>query len=120
VSPSCFAMAELSPFQRGCGSLQIFSVYQRVPAGPAYDFMLTGLRRDAVTAAAPGIFAEVPLETSKDEKLVGTTEYPVAGVRHPCKLGQCLLRTDVCRRYCGLTDSFALFGVSTEQPQRHN
>jgi hypothetical protein len=86
-------MAELSPFQRGCGSLQIFSVHQRVPAGPAYDFLLTGLRRDAVTAAAPGVFAEVPLEGSEDEKVVDTAEYPIAGVHHPCKLGQCLLLT---------------------------
>jgi hypothetical protein len=79
-------MAELSPFQRGCGSLQIFSVHQKVPAGPAFDFMLTGLRRDAVTASAPGVFAEALLET-EGEKLVNSMEYSVAGVRHPCKLG---------------------------------
>lgn len=93
-------MAELSPFQRGCGSLQIFSTHQRVPAGPAYDFLLTGLRRDAVTAAAPGVFAEVPLAGSEDEKVVDTTDYAIAGVRHPCKLGQCFTPYDMCRAFC--------------------
>jgi hypothetical protein len=80
-------MAELSPFQRGCGSLQIFSVHQKVPAGPAFDFMLTGLRRDAVTASAPGVLAEALLEATEDEKSVNSMEYSVAGVHHPCKLG---------------------------------
>jgi len=44
-------------------------------------------------AVAPGVFAEVPLEGSEDEKVVHTAEYPIAGVNHSCKLGQCLLLT---------------------------
>jgi len=60
VPPSCFAMANLSPFQRGCGSLQIFSVLQKVPprGRDGQGFWLTGLRRDSATALAPGIFRE--------------------------------------------------------------
>ena len=65
VSPSCFAMANLSPFQRGYGSLQIFSVHQRVPSGHLDDFLLTGLRRDTATACAPGVFREVPSPSSR-------------------------------------------------------
>jgi WD repeat-containing protein 24 len=59
-------MANLSPFQKGYGSLQIFSVCQPVPSGAASDFLLTGLRRDSVTANAPGIFRENPLESSSE------------------------------------------------------
>jgi hypothetical protein len=51
-------MANLSPFQAGYGSLQIFSVCQSIPSGPRNEFLLTGLRRDIVTANAPGIFRE--------------------------------------------------------------
>ena len=54
-------MANLSPFQTGCGSLQLFSVCQPVPSGARNEFLLTGLRRDAVTSRAPGIFRENPL-----------------------------------------------------------
>ena len=61
VPPSCFAMANLSPFQKGYGSLQLFSVCQPVPSGPASDMILTGLRRDRVTSNAPGIFCELPI-----------------------------------------------------------
>lgn len=61
VSPSCFAMANLSPFQRGYGSLQFFSVHQQIPSGVQDNFLLTGLRRDLATAIAPGVFREVPL-----------------------------------------------------------
>jgi hypothetical protein len=48
---------------------------------------------NTLTAVAPGVFAEVQLEGSEDEKVVHTAEYPIAGVHHPCKLGQCLLLT---------------------------
>jgi hypothetical protein len=61
MSPSCFAMANLSPFQRGYGSLQIFSVHQQIPSSVQDNFLLTGLRRDLATAMAPGVFREVPL-----------------------------------------------------------
>lgn len=57
-------MANLSPFQKGYGSLQFFSVCQTVPSGPVADFMLTGLRRDSVTATALGVFREMPTEES--------------------------------------------------------
>jgi len=60
VSPSLFAMANLSPFQRGYGSLQVFSVCQPVPSNTEEEYFLTGLRRDCVTNLAPGIFREVP------------------------------------------------------------
>jgi hypothetical protein len=53
-------MANLSPFQTGCGSLQIFSVCQAIPSGPRNEFLLTGLRGDIVTAKAPGVFREEP------------------------------------------------------------
>jgi hypothetical protein len=58
VPSSCFAMANLSPFQRGYGSLQCFSVYQDVPNRIEDDFMLTALRQDEYTAQAPGVFRE--------------------------------------------------------------
>lgn len=57
-------MANLSPFQKGYGSLQFFSVSQTVPSGPASDFLLAGLRRDKVTATALGVFREMPPEGS--------------------------------------------------------
>ena len=60
-------MANLSPFQKGYGSLQLFSVCQVVPTGAYDDFLLTGLRRDSVTANAPGIFREIPSENSADD-----------------------------------------------------
>lgn len=77
VPPSCFAMANLSPFQKGFGSLQFFSVCQPVPSGVANDFLLTGLRRDIVTANAPGIFCEMPLE--------GSLEHPRKSLSFPVK-----------------------------------
>jgi hypothetical protein len=57
-------MANLSPFQKGYGSLQIFSVCQQVPCGPDADTLLTGLRRDRITASAPGIFRELPIDNT--------------------------------------------------------
>jgi WD repeat-containing protein 24 len=59
VAPSCFAITNLSPFQHGFGSLQVFSVCQQVP-GPKQDFLLTGLRKDSATASAPCVFRELP------------------------------------------------------------
>lgn len=58
VASSCFAMANLSPFQQGYGSLQCFSAYQAVPNSPEDDFALTFLRQDRYTADAPGVFRE--------------------------------------------------------------
>lgn len=60
VPPSCFALANKSPFSRGFGSLQICSVHQNVPYGKKNDFWLAGIRQDALTAEAPGIFREMP------------------------------------------------------------
>ena len=83
VPPSCFAMANLSPFQEGYGSLQLFSVYQRVPKGPKNDFLLTGLRQDEYTAQAPGVFKETPpLDADCDSDDAGNW---VAGRRLPGK-----------------------------------
>jgi len=62
-------MANLSPFQMGYGSLQLFSVCQPIPSGPQNDFLLTGLRRDKLTATAPGIFRETPVK--EDEVIMG-------------------------------------------------
>jgi WD repeat-containing protein 24 len=73
VSPSCFAMANLSPFQKGYGSLQIFSVYQDVPYGKQDDFALTGLRQDYAISRAPGVFRE-PIVTVQGGKLKAVTE----------------------------------------------
>jgi WD40 repeat protein len=73
VPPSCFAMANLSPFQRGCGSLQLFTVCQPVPSGPRNDFLLTGLRKDSVTAEAPGMFREIPTEEDLAAKEISLT-----------------------------------------------
>lgn len=73
-------MANLSPFQRGCGSLQVFSVHQKVPSGPSNDFALTGLRRDVVTASARGVFAEPDLTTTEEETVVAAD---ISGTRHP-------------------------------------
>jgi hypothetical protein len=80
VSTSCFALANKSPFSRGFGSLQICSVHQQVPSSPRHDFWLAGLRRDALTARAPGIFREIP-ET--DEELFDGDKSKIAGKRLP-------------------------------------
>lgn len=66
VPPSCFAMANLSPYQRGYGSLQIFSVHQSVPGGKQDDYALTGLRQDFATSRAPGVFREPMISTVRD------------------------------------------------------
>ena len=68
VPSSCFTMANLSPFQRGYGSLQFFSLYQDVPNRAEDDFLLTGLRQDEHTANAPGIFFEEDLDIGKKKK----------------------------------------------------
>jgi hypothetical protein len=75
-------MANLSPFQRGSGSLQLFSVYQEVPQGDKNDAKLTGLRRDEYTARAPGVFKESAIEDTDDDSalledsLIGGTRLP--------------------------------------------
>jgi WD repeat-containing protein 24 len=65
---ACFAMADLSPFQRGYGSLQCFSVYQDVPNKVEEDFLLTSLRQDEFTALAPGVFREDAVQESAMEE----------------------------------------------------
>jgi len=85
VPRSTFAIANLSPFQSGSGSLQIMSIHQNVPSGQQNDFALTRLRRDAGTARAPGVYAEVP------EILEGVTNRNLwrpkrGGQREPGKL----------------------------------
>ena len=74
VPPSCFAMANLSPFQKGYGSLQLFSICQPVPSGPDSDVMLTGLRRDQITMNAPGIFRELPLDDNDPSNFNKTSD----------------------------------------------
>ena len=87
VPPSVFAMANLSPFQRGYGSLQLFTINQPIPSGPQHDYFLTGLRRDAVTAEAPGMFRETPSEdelAAANERSTGSSNW-WAGRRLPPK-----------------------------------
>lgn len=67
VPQSCFTMANLSPFQKGYGSLQLFSVYQEVPSRQESDFLLTGLRVDEAATMAPGIFKEKSATAPKEE-----------------------------------------------------
>ncbi|MGK3754642.1 MAG: hypothetical protein ACI8RD_006951 [Bacillariaceae sp.] len=67
VPSSVFAMANLSPFQAGYGSLQCFSLYQDVPNRVEDDFMLTALRQDKYTAKAPGVFREDDLQNLVSE-----------------------------------------------------
>jgi len=68
VPPSTFAVANLSPFQSGFGSLQIMSLHQNVPSGVSNDFKLTGLRQDYGTAASPGVFREEDVMTTEKQK----------------------------------------------------
>jgi WD repeat-containing protein 24 len=74
-------MANLSPFQRGYGSLQIFSVFQNVPSGPRNEFLLTGLRRDGITALAPGIFREKPVDDTSEPTSVSPFSSQLIGGR---------------------------------------
>lgn len=83
VSPSCFAMANKSPFSRGFGSLQICSVHQRIPSKTGHEFWLAGLRQDSVTARAPGLFREIASSTSSDMDRDHSTSQWVAGKRLP-------------------------------------
>lgn len=74
VSPSSFALANKSPFSRGFGSLQICSVHQKIPSGAKHDYWLAGLRQDAITARAPGVFREIPAENvtlDRDKSIAG-------------------------------------------------
>lgn len=82
VPRSCFSMANLSPFQKGFGSIQLFSVYQAVPTGPRNDFLLTGLRKDEITAVAPGIFREDSDENQEEEEFPIQEQW-VTGKRLP-------------------------------------
>lgn len=66
VPPSAFAIAELSPFQKGYGSLQLIMAHQNVPSGRKNEFELCGFRRDKTSAKAPGIFKEVPVSDYDD------------------------------------------------------
>lgn len=70
-------MANLSPFQKGYGSLQLFSVCQSVPSGGDTDFLLTGLRRDKVTATALGVFREIPTDASSAKRLTTEPGIPI-------------------------------------------
>ena len=82
VPSSCFAMANLSPFQRGYGSLQVFAVHQEVPNSLGSDFELTGLRQDATTAKAPGVFKEASVD-SKNSAATGNKASSAGGRRLP-------------------------------------
>uniref|UniRef100_A0A6V2AHI3 GATOR complex protein WDR24 n=1 Tax=Ditylum brightwellii TaxID=49249 RepID=A0A6V2AHI3_9STRA len=86
VPPSAFAMANLSPFQKGFGSLQIMSVHQKVPSGQANDFALTGLRRDAGTSNAPGIFKEFPSPAEKGDSDNFLWNPKAGGQREPASM----------------------------------
>jgi hypothetical protein len=76
-------MANLSPFQKGHGSLQILSVCQAVPSSRDCDYFLTGLRMDSVTAVAPGIFREVPEDTSDAGMIPSLFTDLITGTRVP-------------------------------------
>ena len=60
VPHSTFAIANLSPFQRGYGSLQLILAHQNVPSGDNNDYQLCGLRRDIMTSMSRGVFQENP------------------------------------------------------------
>ena len=86
VPPSTFAIANLSPFQSGFGSLQIMSLHQDVPSGNSNDYKLTSLRRDEGTASVPGVFQEDPVglgDTSKDENISKEWNPKPGGQREP-------------------------------------
>jgi hypothetical protein len=70
VPPSAFAIAELSPFQKGFGSLQLIATHQNVPSGARNEYEVCGFRRDNMSAQAPGIFKEeaVPARGDNDNK----------------------------------------------------
>mmetsp|Transcript_19354 Transcript_19354/g.27360 ORF Transcript_19354/g.27360 Transcript_19354/m.27360 type:complete len:890 (-) Transcript_19354:965-3634(-) len=88
VPPSCFALANLSPFQSGYGSLQIFAVHQSVPSGKENDFLLTALRTDSVTALGPGVFQETLPNGEEDALDVDNETTMVGGMRHPARKPQ--------------------------------
>lgn len=83
IPSSCFALANLSPFQTGYGSLQVFSVYQKVPKGAENDMKLTGLRRDEYTAQAPGIFKEEMTDAETDADGSDGLDFFAPGRRFP-------------------------------------
>lgn len=66
VSPSAFAVANLSPIQKGYGSIQIIAAHQNVPAGSNNYASVCCLRQDKFTDQAAGFFRE-PLESLEVE-----------------------------------------------------
>lgn len=76
-------MGNLSPFQKGSGSLQLLSVFQNVPSKGLSDLILTGLRRDSATAKGPGIFQEIPPNVNEESKSQLLSSGWVAGTRLP-------------------------------------
>jgi len=76
VSPSAFAVANLSPIQKGYGSIQIIAAHQNVPAGPNNYASVCGLRRDIFTDKAAGIFREpvININTEADGKFLWDQE----------------------------------------------
>jgi hypothetical protein len=109
VPASVFAMANLSPFffQSGCGSLQVFSVYQRVPQGIQNDFLLTGLRQDEYTIQAPGVFREVPLSNMDDENDASDQGDWVAGKRLPSTIPDVVSTALVTSQFARIKNSFS-------------
>lgn len=83
VPSSCFSLANLSPFQTGYGSLQVFSVYQNVPKGAENDMKVTGLRRDQYTAQAPGIFKEEMTDAEREFNHSDNLDFFEPGRRFP-------------------------------------
>lgn len=67
VPPSAFAIAELSPFQKGFGSLQLIATHQNVPSGASNEYEVCGFRRDNMSAEAPGIFKEAAVHKDNNK-----------------------------------------------------
>jgi len=69
VPKSTFAMANLSPFQPGYGSLQIIAAHQpNIPSGFNNEFDLCALRQDDVSSSALGVFNENrPIDVSENK-----------------------------------------------------
>jgi hypothetical protein len=83
VPKSCFALACLSPFQPGYGSLQIVAAHQPyIPSGFNNDFNLCGLRQDDVSASAIGVFKEFRPIDVPENKFTWTPMH-ISGQREP-------------------------------------
>lgn len=100
IPSSCFAMANLSPFQTGYGSLQVFSVYQNVPKGAENDMKLTGLRRDQYTAQALGMFKEEMMDTDFADGSNDSIDFFESGRRFPGRSNNA-----ACSDLCNLASS---------------